>query len=263
MAPVAIAMVLCAWLGMNDAEVPLAPEIVPSMAFGILTSTTMMLKQPLCYFDNVVGLPCSPNQCEVWLVVARGNGVQKFESEKTSGDILSRSPYPDAFLDDMSPNFFITKVGVQNSFLCADLPGLRYFRVGAEGRCYSTNCNGVLPTGTTVRVKYILVDPSTETIESDSRWSQPITLLTPKSSSSIVESSWKRSGSMVVITVLLSCCMAVLVVLLAALLLLDWSDFPGGQADNPEQPHLNHVQGIRRYNTHNLNNSEYYSNVRI
>ncbi|KAJ8394736.1 hypothetical protein AAFF_G00043360 [Aldrovandia affinis] len=256
------AIVLCVWLGVSNAEVPITPEIVSSVAIGILTSTTIMLKQPRCYFDRLEGLPCSSQQCEVWLVVSRGNvGVQTFEEEETSDDILSKSPYPYAFQDSTSPNFFITKVGLQNTFPCIELPGIRYFQVGADGRCDTTNCNGVLPTGATVRVKYILVDPNKQRIESGTRWSEPITLLTPSASSSIDVSTWKRSGAMVVITVILSCSMAVLILMLVLVLMQNCSSFTQGQPDIPAPPALS--QGIRRYNTHSLDNSEHYSNVRI
>ncbi|XP_061106211.1 uroplakin-3b-like isoform X2 [Conger conger] len=260
MAPVAIAVVLvCVWLGANTTEVPVTPEISSTVALGILTSRTMMLRQPQCYFDEVEGLPCSSHQCEIWLVVARG--VQRFEGQKTSSGILSASPYPDAFLDGTSPNFFITRLGVQSSFLCAELPGIRYFRVGSEGRCDTTNCNGVLPTGATIRVKYILVDPANKTIESGTRWSQPITLLTPRASSSIDDSTLRRSGAMVVITVILSCSLAVLTLLLVVTLLQGGFGLTQEPPEIPEPPSLSH--GIRRYNTHNLNSSEYYSNIQI
>ncbi|KAJ8343025.1 hypothetical protein SKAU_G00329530 [Synaphobranchus kaupii] len=261
MASVATAVVLCVWLDLNNAEVPVTPEIASTVALGILTSSTMLLKQPQCYFDKLEGLPCSSHQCEIWLVVARGNGVQMFESEKTSSDILSKSPYPDAFLDGASPNFFITRVGVLSSFLCAELPGIRYFQVGAEGKCDTANCNGVLPTGATVRVKYVLVDPANKRIESDTRWSQSISLLTPRAGSSIDVSTWKRSGAMVVITVVLSCSLAVLTLLLIVALLQGCSRLTQGPPEIPEPPSLSH--GLRRYNTHNLNNSEYYSNIQI
>ncbi|XP_036381646.1 uroplakin-3b-like protein 1 [Megalops cyprinoides] len=259
MTSMAITLVLCVSLAVNDAEVAITPEIFPSVVIGILTSTTVILKQPRCYFDKLEGLPCFLHQCEIWLVVARGHGVKRFDSEKTSADILSRSPYPDAFQDNMSPNYFITRVGVQSSFPCGELPGIRYFQVGSEGMCDTANCNGALPAGETIRVKYILVDPTSERIESETRWSQPITLLTTRAISSIDESTWKRSAAMVVVTVVPSCTLAVLLLLLAVALVQDC--FFQEQTEITEPPSLGH--GIRRYNTHNVYNSEYYSNVQI
>ncbi|KAK6317246.1 hypothetical protein J4Q44_G00126460 [Coregonus suidteri] len=141
----------------------------------------------------------------------------RFESEKTSSDILIKSPYSDAFRTQVSPNYFLTKVGAQSSLPCGGMSsGASYFRVGAQVVCEETNCNRVLPIGSTVRVKYVLVDSNSKTIRSETSWCP-----TSMSWSSIYEWIGKRSGGMVVITVISSCLLAVLLLLLGAVLLLD------------------------------------------
>ncbi|XP_061106250.1 uroplakin-3b-like isoform X2 [Conger conger] len=199
------------------------PHILPHEVIGRVTSTSFVLSQPLCYFNHQTELPCTVNTCEIWSVIASGPGVHNFDRDKVrvASGILSASPYMDAFLGQGQKMYFITKLGVPRNFPCGDLPGIRYFKVGADGNCSTTNCNGILPAGSTVRVKYILIDPVTKKVVSESKWSFPIILLTSRASSSIDESMWKRSGAMVVITVILSCSLAVLALLLAIVLLLD------------------------------------------
>lgn len=197
------------------------PHIIPHEVIGRLTSTSFVLSQPLCYFNNQRQLPCTVNTCEIWSVIASGSGVHQFDTDKVTeaSKILSASPYPDAFRGEGQKRYYITKLGVPRDFPCGNLPGIRYFKVGADGNCSTTNCNGILPAGYTVRVKYILIDPVTKMVASESKWSIPIILMTFRNSSSIDVSTWKRSGAMVVITVILSCSMAVLTLLLVAVLL--------------------------------------------
>ncbi|CAB1316537.1 unnamed protein product [Coregonus sp. 'balchen'] len=227
----------------------------------------MMPELPLCYFDSLSCLACATNQCEIWLVVAKNTSESmdalRFESEKTSSDILIKSPYSDAFRTQVSPNYFLTKVGAQSSLPCGGMSsGASYFRVGAQVVCEETNCYRVLPIGSTVRVKYVLVDSSSKTIRSETSWCPTcnsyntyvltffrhckrnlqnyrtflyfdhvyvcFSVCAVKSWSSIDEFIGKRSGGMVVITVISSCLLAVLLLLLGAVLLLDGSiTFPG------------------------------------
>ncbi|KAG7483708.1 hypothetical protein MATL_G00041180 [Megalops atlanticus] len=219
--------IICALLSYVDSRiltVDRVPEILPYELIARLTSSTFVLSQPLCYFNKQPQLPCTDNTCEIWSVIASGPGVHNFDLDKVreGSQILSSSPYPDAFVSEVPKRYFITKLGVPRDFPCGQVPGVRYFKVGADGNCSTTNCNGILPAGTTVRVKYILIDPVTREVVSESKWSNPIALISPRAISSMDESMWKRSAAMVVITVILSCTLAVLLLLLAAVLLLDW-----------------------------------------
>ncbi|KAJ8343023.1 hypothetical protein SKAU_G00329510 [Synaphobranchus kaupii] len=173
------------------------PQILPHEVISRLTGTSFVLSQPLCYFNHQRQLPCTVNTCEIWSVIASGSGVRNFDRDKVreASKILSASPYPDAFLGQLQKRYYITKLGVPRDFPCGDLPG--------------------------IRVKYILIDPVTKQVVSESKWSFPIILMTPRAGSSIDESTWKRSGAMVVITVVLSCSLAVLTLLLTVVLLLD------------------------------------------
>ncbi|KAG9341443.1 hypothetical protein JZ751_019253 [Albula glossodonta] len=209
--------VICAALSCVRAKiltVGSVPQILPNEVVARVTSSSFVLSQPLCFFNTLQGsLPCTVNTCEIWSVIATGPGVHNYDRDKVieAPKILSASPYPDAFLGlgQAHKRYYITKLGVPRDFPCGDLPGIRYFRVGADGNCSSTNCNGILPAGSTVRVKYILIDPVTKEVVSETKWSFPIIL----------------------ISLLLSCSMAVLVVLLAALLLLDCSESVRGKQE--------------------------------
>ncbi|KAJ7986803.1 hypothetical protein DPEC_G00332170 [Dallia pectoralis] len=117
--------------------------------------------------------------------------------------------------------YYITKLGRPIDFSCDQLPAIRYFRVGAENNCTAINCNGILPSGSTVRVKYLLIDPVSRSVVSESQWSKSIVLTTTRSWSSIDESIENRSGGMVVITIISSCLLAVLLLLVGVVLLLD------------------------------------------
>ncbi|XP_066552359.1 uroplakin-3b-like [Amia ocellicauda] len=214
------------WLSMSIPSVNYTPEVTTYNLTGRVTATTLLLNQPLCFFDNLKGLPCTTDTCEIWLSVARGAGVQNFDVDMVSfgSAILSTSPYPSAFISEQNKSYYITRLGIQNRFPCAKLPGIRYFRVGDEGNCTTTNCNGVLPVGSTVRVKYLLVDPVSRRVSYESMWSQPISLITPKPSASIDEWIGKRSGGMVVVTAIASCLLALLLLLVIGNLLREWEN---------------------------------------
>ncbi|MBN3325997.1 RASL2 protein, partial [Atractosteus spatula] len=193
--------------------------VITSILSVLLFLLLLLLIAGLIYANNLQGLNCSLSTCEIWLAVAReAAGVNNFDTDKVqpSFDIVSASPYPEAF---QNKNYYVTRLGVQNNFLCAELPGIRYFRVGAEGNCSTPTCNGIVPAGSTARVKYLLIDPENRRVSYETKWSFPITLISLMPSSSIDDWTWKRSGGMVVITVITSCLLSILLLLVAALLL--------------------------------------------
>lgn len=80
------------------------------------------------------------------------SGINNFDIDKlVAVQIVSASPYPIAFSSQTNRMYFVTKLGRPKDFPCGQLPGIKYFRVGAEGNCTNTNCNGILPPGSTVR----------------------------------------------------------------------------------------------------------------
>ncbi|XP_018597396.1 uroplakin-3a-like [Scleropages formosus] len=146
-----------------------------------------------------------------------------FDIEKSHPDVLSSSPYPSAFTGEKPKGFYITRLGPLWDYPCSPLFRGRYFRVGDDGNCTLVNCNGILPPGSTVRVKYILTDPKTAGLVLESKWSNPIALITPVPNSIIDDGLKEHSAEMVVITVVTSWLMAALLLLLVGLLIVDRS----------------------------------------
>lgn len=190
------------WTGQGQT---VKPELSPNDFLAIKTSNTVILKQPYCVFDQAC------DGCDIWLVAALTSATDTFDALPPNSDpsILNLSPYPTAF-GPTSKNFFVTKVGPLANFPCSQSPNDFYFRVGAEGKCAGTNCNGVLPDGSSVSFKYLLIDGTN--IVNNSNWSGNITLNTKQNPQSINDGLSARSGAMIVITTIL--CVA------AALLLL-------------------------------------------
>ncbi|XP_031428656.1 uroplakin-3b [Clupea harengus] len=149
-----------------------------------------------------------------------------FDADKTNPDLLSLSPYPTAFTASTSKNYYLTKVGLLKDFLCSSVSGMTYFRVGSEGNCPTANCNGVLPDGSTVNFKYLLLDPTNKTILSETKWSEDISLYALQNPDAIDDSLPGRSAAMVVITAILCVAVFLLILLLLSMLILAlcWDD---------------------------------------
>lgn len=58
------------------------PEILPYEASGRVTSTTIVLGQPLCYFNTLTQLKCSQSTCQVWAAIASGPGWSQLDVAK-------------------------------------------------------------------------------------------------------------------------------------------------------------------------------------
>nr|XP_015222763.1 PREDICTED: uroplakin-3b-like protein isoform X2 [Lepisosteus oculatus] len=236
-------------------SVEYTPEITAYNMAGRVTGTTMVMKQPRCYFDNQLLLPCTPDKCEIWLVAAVGSGIQNFDADKGKSTILSESPYPTAFTGSPPKNYYLTKVGRQQVFPCQQSHGIVYFRVGDEGNCTSANCNGILPAGSTVRVKYVLVDPASRNVTTETYWSQNITLYSSTDPVVIFDGIRQRSAGMIVITSILSVLLFLLLLLLIAGLIYA----------NRHRCWKQHKEGIpaklgslriKKYDTHNLQRTQ-------
>uniref|UniRef100_W5M2Q0 Uroplakin 3b n=1 Tax=Lepisosteus oculatus TaxID=7918 RepID=W5M2Q0_LEPOC len=230
-------------------SVEYTPEITAYNMAGRVTGTTMVMKQPRCYFDNQLLLPCTPDKCEIWLVAAVG-------SDKGKSTILSESPYPTAFTGSPPKNYYLTKVGRQQVFPCQQSHGIVYFRVGDEGNCTSANCNGILPAGSTVRVKYVLVDPASRNVTTETYWSQNITLYSSTDPVVIFDGIRQRSAGMIVITSILSVLLFLLLLLLIAGLIYAKTK----STCKKDIPELQDSNSIQNYQTHNLQNDGLYAN---
>ncbi|KAL2095022.1 hypothetical protein ACEWY4_009741 [Coilia grayii] len=195
-----------------------APTVTPLNYVGKITTNTVILTTPSCYFSNLTF--CNQTDCEVWLVPALNSSISTFDADKRNSNVLSLSPYPSAFTTNTSKNYFVTKVGLLKDFLCPSTSGRAYFRVGSEGNCPTANCNGVLPEGSTVNFKYLLLDPTNNTILAETKWSDDISLHTLQSLDAIDDSLPGRSAAMVVITTILSVAAFLLLVLLLTMVML-------------------------------------------
>ncbi|XP_030648830.1 uroplakin-3b [Chanos chanos] len=228
------------------------PEVTLQNFVAKITSNTVILAKPICPFGNLTNLTCTPDVCEIWLVPALNSAASTFDADKTDPTILTLSPYPTAF-NNGSKNYFLTKVGIQKDVNCSSSPSNQYFRVGAEGDCSTANCNGVLPVGSTVKFKYLLVEPTNKTVLADTEWSDNITLYTLKDPNGINTGLPARSGAMVVITTILSVAMAILLLFLLILLILTL-------CYSRSEPISVGSLRVPRYDTHNVKGTTPYVN---
>ncbi|KAI1903720.1 hypothetical protein AGOR_G00030130 [Albula goreensis] len=250
---VAVGLLIRGIVGQSSAETSV-PVLTPSDFVGKVTSNTVILRPPMCYFNNITSLNCTSDSCDIYLVPAIDSGISNFEADKTNSSILSQSPYPTAFSSPTSKNYYLTKVGPPDGFTCRTVPDLSYFRVGSDGKCSEPNCNGILPTGSTVRFKYALLSMPNGTVLQETNWSSPITLISPKSPAAIDDSFAGRSAAMVVITTILSVAMFLLLLLLIIFLICK------GCCNKPEpMPVLGSLR-VRKYDTHNLRDPEQHVN---
>lgn len=218
------------------------PQLAPANFLGRITSNTVILQQPYCVFTQTC-----PG-CEIWLVAALSTGTGNFNAlvNISSPISLSVSPYPTAFLPS-SAQFFLTRVGPLANFPCNTIPTFPYFTVGADGICTGINCNGVLPVGSIVSFRYLLIDPSNYTVVNMTNWGGPFNLTTLLSYQTINDGLSARSGAMVVITTLL--CVAVALLLLVFFIMLCVSCC--GKKDGKTVTVMSSIR-IPRYDTHNL-----------
>ncbi|KAK9974112.1 hypothetical protein ABG768_022221 [Culter alburnus] len=240
------------------------PQLTPNDFQAKITSNTVILKQPYCIFDQTC------NGCEIWLVAALSSikmsleikvrvryiffflkSTTTFDAQVNSSApyVLNLSPYPAAF-NPSSRNFFVTKVGPLASFPCSQSSNDFYFIVGAEGNCGGTNCNGILPNGSIVSFKYLLIDVNNQTIVNMSNWSPNITLLTFQNPQTINDGLSARSGAMVVITTILSVAAALLLLLFFIMLCIVCCGRKEGKPISGVSQTVMSSIRIPRYDTH-------------
>ncbi|XP_051981335.1 uroplakin-3b-like [Xyrauchen texanus] len=234
---------ICIWMVQSQT---FKPEITPNDIQAKITTNSVILKHPYCYFNQT----CTPDDCEIWLVPALVSATGTFETESVNANILSLSPYPSAFIEPLSKNYFLTKVGLQKGFPCIAASDALYFIVGADGKCSTPNCNGVLPVGSTFRFKYLLVNGTSKTILNQTDWSDNINLYTPKNPESIYDGFSRRSGAMIVITSILCVAVALLLLFFFIMLCLVCC----GRKDSKPITIVNSFR-IPHYDIHNLKNT--------
>ncbi|XP_071184109.1 uroplakin-3b-like isoform X1 [Salvelinus alpinus] len=242
------------WTGLCQIQVNNTPAINPSSLAAKLTSNSVILTSPSCYFNSLDNLSCnSTTTCEIWLVSAIDTGGSNYEADKNMAYIDTLSPYPTAFSSNTSKKYFLTKLGLQKDYPCPIVAGTDYFRVGSDGSCSTPNCNGILPVGSTARFKYVLINPANKTVVAESLWSNNITLYPLKDPERIDNGFAGRSASMIVITSILSSFLALLLLLL--LIMLSYV-----LCCRKEKQEIQVPGSVRMYDTHNLKDPSPYVN---
>ncbi|XP_076867215.1 uroplakin-3b [Brachyhypopomus gauderio] len=232
------------------------PAVTPDLT-GSITSNSVVLQLPSCCF-NSTGMTCNQDTCQIWLVASLATGT--FDADKSNPGFLTLSPYPSAFVNSTSKSYFLTYVSTLGAVPCPSTTN-NYFVVGADGQCSAVNCNGVLPVGSNTRYKYLLVDSSTKTLLAETKWSDNITLYTPKDPGSLGGSYVGRSAAMIVITAILSAAAGLLLLclLIGCLLVACGSKKSNKQEISPIRA-IRESFRIPRYDTHNLNDPSPYDN---
>ncbi|XP_056108838.1 uroplakin-3b [Rhinichthys klamathensis goyatoka] len=242
---------LSIWMWTGQGQGSFQPQLSPDLQ-GKITSNTVILKEPHCVFGN----PC--DGCDIWLVAALTPAISTFDTQfaTSPSDILSMSPYPTAFGQSTSKNFFVTRVGAAH-FPCEDPPNVNdvYFLVGNEGKCSEPNCNGILPDGSNVSFKYLLIDVNNQNaVVKSSNWSESFPLKTIQNPQSINDGLSARSGAMVVITTILCVAAALLLLLFFIMLCVACcgrkDQLGQGQGTTPMRV-MNSIR-IPRYDIHSL-----------
>ncbi|KAF4073224.1 hypothetical protein AMELA_G00256400 [Ameiurus melas] len=239
-------------------------EPIPTLSQDVVvpvTTNTVYLQKPFCYFQTIGDPLCNaPNPCTVWLVSALSTAKDTFDSDKTIPGFVNASPYPTAFSPGMK-NYFMTQLNPQTDYPCPPYNTPTTFLVGAEGTCTGANCNGILPTGSTMSFKYVYVSVNNALV-AETNWSDNIALKTVKDPNSLGSGYAGRSAAMVVITAILATAAALLLLLLLIALILACCYSRGKTQSNGvrRQPSLIGSLRIPSYDLHHLKKPSPYDN---
>ncbi|NXS58489.1 UPK3L protein, partial [Brachypteracias leptosomus] len=215
------------------------PQLAGSELGGLKTTSTFVLEQPRCVFNDY------PN-ADIWLVVAAPEAVADFNNSLGPGTPeRAFQGFPTS-----SPAYMTLNTTLFN-YPCPSPPGeLTLLRVGSETSCARNNliptCNGPLPGAGPYRVKFLALEDSEPVAETG--WSKPITLRTARQPSNIPVQGSEHSGGMIALTTILAILFAILLAGLVAMLIFWSSDDCGGSSSfsKPE------TVSVRRYNTHHV-----------
>ncbi|XP_068066147.1 uroplakin-3b-like protein 1 [Anomalospiza imberbis] len=205
----------------------------------VTTASTFVLDQPHCIFKNYTN-------AVIWLVVALDKDAFTFNNSMEPGTPET------AFQNFPDPvHAYMTLNATLGSYPCPKSPGnITVLRVGSETSCardeMRPTCNGPLPGPGPYRVKFLALEGSVPVAQTG--WSEPITLRTAKSPSSISTTGSGHSAGMIAITTILSILFAILLAGLVAMLIFCGSDSCGGSSTFSKQESVT----VRRYNTHHV-----------
>ncbi|XP_067393923.1 LOW QUALITY PROTEIN: uroplakin-3b-like protein 1 [Emydura macquarii macquarii] len=233
-----LAMATCRTRGQPVRPVDYQPVITAPELEGRITSSTFVLEQPRCVFNQTT-------MDEIWLVVAFSNTISNFTNPTSLQHLPAYQQFPE------SPHYMTLGTSLWN-YPCGSNSGqITVLRVGNETGCVLNtsrpDCNGPLPGPGPYRVKFLAMNPQTGPT-AETQWSAPITLKTGKDPAAIDTSPRRRSAGMIVITTLLSLLLAVLLACFIAALIYGCSDISESAEIMGKQDPVT----VKRYNTHHI-----------
>ncbi|KAM8977120.1 uroplakin-3b-like [Pelodytes ibericus] len=182
------------------------PQITLEPLVGKLTSSTFLLDQPQCVFNNQYSTK------QVWLVVALSGSVTL-----TASNLGTPANYS-SFQEN---KYYHTLSVFGSNFPCMtnSTNSLYVLQVGSETNCTAIPfCNAPLNNTYVYRVKFVVLDING--LIAETYWSTPIKLIKGMNTSVIDTWPGRRSGGMIVITSILSILMASLLVFLIFTLIM-------------------------------------------
>ncbi|NXX80864.1 UPK3L protein, partial [Urocolius indicus] len=227
------------WL-LTTEEIPYTPVPASSSLGGLTTTSTFLLEQPRCVFNNTYA------NAIIWLVVAIPEAVPTFNNSVGPGT-------PERAFQGFptSAPAYMTLNTTLDNYPCPTSTGeITVLRVGSETSCANDptrpTCNGPLSSPGPYQVKFLALEDSKPVAETF--WSKPITLKKAKQLSSISTMGDGHSAGMIALTTILSILFAILLAGLLAMLVFYGSDTCGGSSSfrKPE------AVMVQRYNTHHV-----------
>ncbi|KAE8624902.1 hypothetical protein XENTR_v10006088 [Xenopus tropicalis] len=188
----------------TGADIPYyVPQITTKPILGKLTSSSFVLEQPQCIFQQY-------KTSLVWLVVALNRVIPQLSYTQLSNP---------ANISSFETNgFYHTLPVFGGDYPCADTSGQlsAMIYVGSDVNCSNPLfCNGPVPSRGTYRVRFVVLNGTV--METGTRWSEVITMHIAINSSTIkTEPKRPSSGMIVIITILASLLFILLVCLIAA-----------------------------------------------
>ncbi|XP_043355617.1 uroplakin-3b-like isoform X1 [Dermochelys coriacea] len=217
------------------------PAIALLALEGNITSSTFVLEQPRCVFNQTVS-----DTDEIWLVVSLSRAISSFTRPTSLQSLPAFQQFPE------NPNYMTMGTSSLN-YPCEKSSGqITVLRVGNETGCLldtsRPDCNGPLPGPGPYRVKFLAISPATGP-KAETKWSAPITLKTGKDPVPIDTWPGRRSGGMIVITTILSILLAILLACFIAALVYGCSS---NLSEHAEIMGKQDPVTVKQYNTHHI-----------
>ncbi|XP_043565169.1 uroplakin-3a-like [Chiloscyllium plagiosum] len=218
-----VILLVCVWIqSAVSVVVNFKPEVpLTSDLLIFRTATTITLSKPLCVFPNESVVDVFGVQANVFPLPNEIGSVNRSYQQTEGG---ATGPYRVAS--------FATPTCTSLPFMASTDPARiqaeinKYlFRVGNDVQCLNQvnnppeNCNAPLKANATYRFKYVLRNKSTNVIENETLWSDPISLLRVFEPTRLNASPGGRTGGMVVITTILSILLFLLLCAFATILI--------------------------------------------